>query len=217
MKTTVDVTKALADQTRLDILHRLAEGSASVAELVVFSDVSQSKVSNHLLALRSSGLVTRAKSGRKQIYSLANSNVLVLLESLAALSRPRNSQTSDSKLAYARTCYDHLAGMIGVEVFHRLLESSVIIRDEADPSLITLGERGESFFQKLGVELEAVTRAKRRFATSCLDWTEGESHLGGSLGAALCDRLIQRGYIVRQPGTRAVTITRKGQKVISRW
>jgi len=217
MKTTIDVTKALADQTRLDILHRLAEGPASVAELVIFSDGSQSKVSNHLLALRSSGLVIREKSGRKQIYSLANSNVLVLLESLAALSRPRNSLAANSNLAYARTCYDHLAGTVGVEVFHRLLESDVIICDETDSSLVRLGERGESFFQDLGIDLSAVTRAKRRFATACLDWTEGKSHLGGSLGAVLCDRFIQKGYIIRQPGTRAVTITRKGQNAVSRW
>lgn len=208
------IARALADSTRLTVLQRLSQGSASVSELVAASGASQSNVSNHLQVLRDSGLVNATRTGRKMVYELADSNVAVLLEAFSALTRPKAANPSAPAIADARTCYDHLAGKLGVEIYQRLERSGVIRIADGE---VSLGSNAEQFFDGMGIDLKTVTRAKRKFATRCLDWTEHEHHLGGSLGAALCDRLIQLGCVTKQPGTRAVSLTRKGKQLVAEW
>jgi DNA-binding transcriptional ArsR family regulator len=207
------VAQAVAEETRLAILHRLMEGPAAVAELVAGIGKPQSLVSNHLAVLKDANLVAFEREGRKSIYRLANASVATLVESLAALARGGSERGATPALARARTCYDHLAGALGVELYEGLLAARAL---EVDGDDVGLGPQGRALFTRLGVDLEAAAKTRRRFATACLDWTERKAHLGGSLGAALCDALVTRGWIVRRPRTRAVHVTPAGTRGLRR-
>jgi DNA-binding transcriptional ArsR family regulator len=207
------VAQGVADETRLAILHRLAEDRAAVAELIAELERPQALVSNHLKILRDANLVAFDRAGRKSIYRLANASVATLLESLAALSRSELRSRPTPELARARTCYDHLAGVLGVELFRRLVDSGALDVDADD---VALGSTGREVFGRLGVDVDQAAKARRRFAIACLDWTEREAHLGGSLGAALCGAFVTRGWVTRQPGSRALTVTRAGTATMRR-
>jgi DNA-binding transcriptional ArsR family regulator len=207
------VAGAVADETRLAILHRLTEDAAAVAELVAELDKPQALVSNHLRVLRDAKLVSFDRDGRRSIYRIANASVVTLLESLAALSRSGHEARATPAMSRARTCYDHLAGVVGVGLYRQLVEARALELHNED---VGLGPAGPEIFTRLGVDLEQAANARRRFATACLDWTERQAHLGGSLGAALCHTFVTRGWVVRQPGTRAVIVTRSGANAIRR-
>jgi DNA-binding transcriptional ArsR family regulator len=214
--TEVDVAQAVADGTRLEILHRLMEGPVSVSELAASLARSQPNVSNHLAVLREAGLVRVGREGRKSIYRLGSASVAVLIESISALARGPDPSRATPELARARTCYDHLAGALGVQLFDWLLAEGALARDRRDRDAIGLGPKGREVFEGLGVDLDTATRQRRRFALSCLDWTEKKAHLGGSLGAALSDAFTQRGWVVRQPGSRAVALSANGRRQLRR-
>jgi DNA-binding transcriptional ArsR family regulator len=211
-KSQIAVAQALADETRLDILHRLMEGPAAVSELVAESEKSQSLVSNHLAVLKASNLVAFEKDGRKSVYRLTNASVATLVESLTALSRNGSESRPTPALASARTCYDHLAGSLGVEIYDWLIKRKAIVMDGDD---VGVGPKGHEIFSKLGVDIDQATKSRRRFAIACLDWTEKKAHLGGSLGANLCAEFIARGWITRQTGTRAVQLTPSGKRKLN--
>jgi len=213
MRNEIGVAQAVAEETRLQILHRLMEGPAAVAELVAELGKPQSLVSNHLAVLKQSNLVAFDREGRKSIYRLTNASVATLLESLAALSRSGKDDRITPALAKARTCYDHLAGTLGVALYEGLVKAKAL---EPDGDDVGLGPNGAAVFAQLGVDIEKAAKARRRFAIPCLDWTERTAHLGGSLGAALCEAFVARGWIARRPGTRAVSLTRSGARALHR-
>jgi hypothetical protein len=121
----------------------------------------------------------------------------------------------DSALRAARTCYDHLAGRLGVAVAEALAGGGYV-ELAGDARLIT--EAGIEFFARIGIELDAITprsgrRSGRILCRPCLDWSERRPHIAGAIGAALCARSFAQGWIRRVDGTRAVTITPKGERV----
>jgi DNA-binding transcriptional ArsR family regulator len=207
------VAHAVADETRLAILHRLTEDRAAVAELVAELDRPQALVSNHLRVLRDANLVAFDRDGRRSIYRIANASVATLLEALAALSRSSHEARATPTLSRARTCYDHLAGVLGVELFQRLIDVHALEVHDED---VGLGPAGPEVFTRFGIDLERTAKARRRFATACVDWTERQAHLGGSLGAAVCHAFVTRGWVIRQPETRAVIVTRSGRDALRR-
>lgn len=204
------VAQAVADPIRLGILQRLMDGPASVSELVSAVAESQSKVSNHLAILRERDLVESERRGRRSIYRLKSPSVAVLIEALAALSRGRDPSRATPALAKARTCYDHLAGRLGVDLLERLVAAKALELQDAASGDLGLGPRGARVFARLGVDLD--TGSKRRFAFACDDWTEDGAHLGGALGAELCKTALQKGWVVRRPGTRALRVTPSGRR-----
>lgn len=212
----LEVARALAAPQRLAILHRLLEGPAAVSELVDALGESQPNVSNHLAILRGSGLVASEASGRRSSYELAGPTVAQLVESLTALAGSRGTDTRPvPALTAARTCYDHLAGRLGVDVYDALMRSRALSPTGADRGDVGLGAKGREAFRALGVDLDHAVASRRRFAYACLDWTERRAHLGGALGAALCQRMLALGWIARRPGTRAVRLTPAGRSGLS--
>ena len=213
VRSPVAIAAALADDTRMAVLNRLADGPASVSELVALLGQSQSKISNHLAQLRRVGLVTTRRAGRRVIYRLQGESIATLLEALGALSRGSDRSTATPALAKARTCYDHVAGSLGVALFDWLVAEGAI---RVDGDQVGLGPRGDEVFARIGVDVEAASRARRRFAVPCMDWTERQVHLGGSLGAALCSALVRRGWVERRPATRALRVTPAGRRGLRR-
>jgi len=131
------------------------------------------------------------------------------------LSASRETPTVPAPIAVARTCYDHLAGRLGVNLLQGLQRTGAVGRPRSDGA-IDLGPNAERVFGRLGVDLAGVASARRRFAFACLDWTEKQAHLGGALGAAVCTAAVERGWILRQPGTRAVLPTTSGRDGLRR-
>ncbi|HLZ58787.1 MAG TPA: metalloregulator ArsR/SmtB family transcription factor [Ktedonosporobacter sp.] len=209
----VSLAQALADPLRLVLLQHLMEGPATVSELQSLTDESQSKVSNHLALLRERDLVRATREGRQMIYTLRDATVGQLVESLTVVAGMIPAKLWKSpQLIAARTCYDHLAGRYGVALFDALLAQEAIKEPAEMHAVVELGPRGGEIFSKLGLNLSALQRERRRFAFACPDWTERRPHLGGSLGAALWAYVVERGWGVKEQGTRAIIVTDLGKQ-----
>jgi DNA-binding transcriptional ArsR family regulator len=209
------VARALGKPTRIRILVRLLHGPAAVTDLVTLTGSTQPNVSNHLAVLRDNGLVKGDRTGRQVRYRLASPSVAQLVEAIVVVSGAAGPRPpSNSPLAEARTCYDHLAGRLGVALLDALVKEGAIAQPGRG-GVIDLGPRAE-VFDRLGVDVARAARARRRFAFGCPDWTERRAHLGGALGAAVTTRLLEAEWLQRQRGTRAVLITSKGRRGLRR-
>src|SRR5581483_10573629 len=188
-----ELAQALADPLRLSILQQLMESPATVSELMSLTGETQSKVSNHLAVLRERNLVRTTRDRRQVIYSLRDASVGQLVESLSLVAgMVPTRQWKSSQMIIARTCYDHLAGRYGVALFDALIQQQAIAATSSHRGDVELGLHGEEVFGRLGLDLGAVRRERRRFAFACPDWTERRPHLGGALGAALWAQLVER-------------------------
>jgi hypothetical protein len=150
------------------------------------------------------------------IYELHDPAVARLIESLGQIGGAPVRTVKSAPIARARTCYDHLAGRLGVGVFGALVTARALKNAKSVPGDVALGPRAEPVFEALGIDLAPLRRERRRFATACLDWTERRPHLGGALGAAVWSEMTSRGWIVRRPGTRAVLVTDSGTRGLKR-
>ncbi|HZC07149.1 MAG TPA: metalloregulator ArsR/SmtB family transcription factor [Ktedonobacterales bacterium] len=224
----IALTQALADPLRLEILRELMGGPATVSELTALTGATQPNVSNHLALLRERGLVRATREGRQMRYDVQNPAVASLIEALVSVAGAparRASERVTPPLARARLCYDHLAGEVGVALFDALVardalrltdvtKSTARAGRAAPSAMVELGPAGAAIFGDLGVSVAEAQREKRRFAYPCVDWTERRPHLGGALGAALCAAAVARGWVARQPATRAVIVTDAGWQAL---
>ena len=215
------IAAAIADPVRLSVMMYLIRDKASVSELINHLDVAQSNLSNHLAILKKAGLIKSTSLGRQKIYELANADVAQLIELLLNL-QPASSKKEKliKPIQAARTCYDHLAGKLGVAIFDTLKQNGAIVyADNTTGEIklsrqeITPGPNAEVIFGKLGVEISAIT-SRRKFAFGCLDWTEKTPHLAGALGAALCKTFFDNKWIIRKDATRTISLTSNGKKAL---
>jgi DNA-binding transcriptional ArsR family regulator len=207
----------LADRSRVAMCLALLDGRAWTAgELGNHAGVARSTATEHLNLLVDAGLLAEERQGRHRYVRLANPELAQLVEDLAAAvgqaERPQSLRAvrASERLSAARTCYDHLAGGLGVALFDGLVAAGLI--DVSDGLVFTTA--GRTWFTDLtGAALEP--SRSRPLLRTCLDWTERRPHLGGALGAALCTELVERNWIVRSPDNRAVTITAAGSRALS--
>jgi len=210
-----EVAALVGDPARANILVALLGGRALTAtELAYASGVSPQTTSGHLGKLFAARLVMLMKQGRHRYYRLAGPHVAHMLESImhVAIDGPPRYQPrskTDDQMRRARTCYDHIAGALGVDLADSMIAHDfVVLGDEAGEVTLT----GMEFLTRLGVDL-AAARAKRRvFCRPCLDWTERRPHIGGAVGAALAKRCFELKWIERTRDSRALTITRAGRQ-----
>ena len=211
------LAKALGDPLRLAILHRLMEGPAAVADLVSTTGENQPKVSNHLAVLRERGLVVTKRRGRQTVYQLRDPSVAQLVETLSVISgAPLRLRHRQAPISLARTCYDHLAGKLGVALFDALVRLGVILPTDQIKGDLAIGPASAELLMRLGADIESAARTRRRFAYACLDWTERRPHLGGWLGASICDRFLEAGWVVKDSQSRAVFLTPAGRRALKR-
>src|SRR5579884_4523864 len=206
----------LADPGRTAILLALLEGRALPAgELARAANVSAQSASGHLAKLSRGGLITVQRDGRCRYYKLAGQRVANALEALGAIStvRPASeyiASKADKTLLLARSCYDHLAGRIGVGLTEAMQKQRVIMTEGERDFRVTA--RGAEWLAELGIVMEELRQSKRNLARRCLDWTERRPHIGGALGAALMRQFLAEGWLARSKGSRALRVTQKGQK-----
>lgn len=210
------VATLLGDPTRARMLQALHDSRALPAgELARRAGVSPSTASGHLARLADGGLVTVERGGRHRYYRLAGPDVARALEALTALAPvtpPRNLReaTIGDALAGARTCYDHLAGRLGVELTDALVERDAL---EDTGEAFQLGPEADAVLASLGIE---TLPSRRPHALRCLDWSERRPHVAGGIGAAICERALTSGWIERLPTSRAVRLTPAGKKAFAR-
>lgn len=204
----------IADPTRSTLLWTLADGRALPAcELALEARVGAPTISFHLGKLIAGGLVAAEKHGRHRYYRLADPALVGLLEQLATRSPAANARSfaegqNGKKLRFARSCYDHLAGRLGVLVTEKLVASGCLAPAGLD---YELSESGRDFFGRLGVDPSSLRTGRRAFARACLDWSERRHHLAGALGAAWLRHLLQQEFLKRPPTGRALLVTVTGR------
>ena len=213
------IANLFADPARAKILRTLIDGTMRPAgELAYTANISAQSASAHLAKLVDGGLLAQEAQGRHRYFRLANAQVADAIESLGSLSvaiRPRGPRSPlPSKLMpiqflNARTCYDHLAGEMAVQVCEAMLKARWLAQEGRDFRVTQLGEKK---LAALDVDLDAARRSRRVFARACVDLTQRRPHVGGALGAALLDLYVARSWILRARRSRVVTITPKGQE-----
>jgi DNA-binding transcriptional ArsR family regulator len=224
----------LADPARCKVLLALDDGRALPASVLADeAGVSRPTASSHLSKLTTAGLLTVETHGRNRYYRLAGPEVGMLLEQLGRLapSRPVRSLregTRAARLRSARTCYDHVAGRLGVQLMGSLLHRRALIGGDGryDPNRdggdalsspgrevsYELTDEGREFLTAVGVEMPTSRRPLVRY---CVDWTEQRHHLSGALGRAVFDRFLNAGWVKRVPRGRALTVTEDGRTALA--
>ena len=204
------IAAAIGEPARTRMLYCLLDNHARTGtELAVIADVSPSTASVHLNRLKTEGLVKVVVQGKHRYYSLQSAEVARVLEGLSVLAggaRPKFVPHTPGRLRAARTCYDHIAGTLGV-LLHDRLEAGGWLSNSYD--LTAAGVKG---FEALGVDIAETRGLHRRFAFACLDWSERRSHLGGALGAALLKLAIRKRWVTQELDSRALGVTSLGRR-----
>jgi DNA-binding transcriptional ArsR family regulator len=217
------IAAAIGEPARARMLYCLIDGHARTStELAMVAEVSPSTASVHLNRLKIERLVKVAVQGKHRYYSLEGRNVAGVLEGLSVLaggSRAKFVPNTPSRLRVARTCYDHIAGTLGVllhDRFRKLRWLSVDSTggDSAYDAAYDLTPDGTKALEALGIDLEVTRMLRRRFAYGCLDWSERRPHIGGALGAALLKVALKRKWVLQELDSRALDITRLGRREI---
>ncbi|HEY4142477.1 MAG TPA: helix-turn-helix transcriptional regulator [Pseudolabrys sp.] len=211
-----EVAALAGDPARANMLHALMDGRALTAsELAHAAGITPQTASGHLSQLAAAGLLTVNQQGRHRYHRLASPAVARMMESIMQVAaetapRPRKVFTGprDAALREGRTCYDHLAGRLGVSLADAMVSHGFIELD-TDAGIVTA--TGMALMQRLGIDLNP-NKKGRMLCRPCLDWSERRLHLAGTVGTALCAHCFEAGWIRRVDGTRAVTVTVKGQK-----
>ncbi|TDD34964.1 ArsR family transcriptional regulator [Actinomadura sp. KC06] len=212
----ISVAKLLADDTRAAICLALLDGRAWTAgELAQHVGVARSTATEHLTSLVEGGLLSQERQGRHRYVRLAGAPAAELIENLIAFSpRPEARQNSlrghrvAKAMAFARTCYDHLAGTLGVAISDRLVALGVLSEDD-----LILSDKGRAWFAEL-LGSELVSRTRRPLARPCLDWTERRPHLAGVAGQELLCHLTDQEWLTRYGPTRALRVTVTGKRAL---
>jgi DNA-binding transcriptional ArsR family regulator len=216
------IAAAIGEPARARMLYCLDDGRARTStELAIVAEVNPSTASVHLHRLEAQRLVKVLAQGKHRYYSLAGANVAAALEALSVLAggtRDVFVPNTPNRLRAARTCYDHIAGTLGVVLHDRLKamgwlsESS---RDSAEPdaaNAYTLTRSGTKAFESLGVDVASMRSLRRRFAYACVDWSERRPHIGGAVGAALLSLALKRKWVIQELDSRALAITGAGRR-----
>jgi DNA-binding transcriptional ArsR family regulator len=214
---------ALGDDTRLRLLMLLlsaGSGGMTVTDLAERLSLAQPRISTHLAILREVGLVEVRTSGRTRVYRAVGERAVPLLNAVKrAAGVDDGPQPSPAALREinrntpyrnARSCYDHLGGLAGVELLDQFVFDRWLVRNGGpdERPIYEPTDTGEAAIAKLGIDLDLIRTGRRVLACGCLDWTERRPHLGGGLGAAILSALESGGYVERNPETRGVQIVR---------
>lgn len=213
------ITALIADPSRAAMLSALLSGiSLPAGELAQCAKISPQTASTHLAKLVAGGLLSVTTAGRHRYFCLSNKQVAQALESLALIAPAQQARSLNEGLDMqavhrARTCYDHLAGALGVALTQALIDKGLIQQhDEA----YEVTEPGECWLDAFGIDRLQLQNQRRIFAAICLDWSERRPHLAGALGAAIAQRLFELKWIRRVDRSRAVKVTDFGRSGLKR-
>jgi DNA-binding transcriptional ArsR family regulator len=207
----------IGEPARATMLWKILDGRMHTAtELAIAADLSAQNASMHLGKLVKAGLLSVVKRGRLKYYQFANPNVAYVMEAMANLVprdnlMPPDDISDSSRIKYCRTCYDHLAGKVGVAITDKLLARKIIEVSNQD---FKISNSGMKWFDRLDISIPELMQSKRALARKCLDWSEKRPHISGAVGAALANQFFDLKWLQRVKGSRIVSVTPLGQKKI---
>jgi DNA-binding transcriptional ArsR family regulator len=211
----------IGDPVRAAILSALCDGRAQPAGALAYAArVSPQCASNHLAKLTEGGLLAVETEGRHRYYRLATPHVALAIEALAciapAIRSLENPRTSSARsLRFARSCYDHLAGRLGVAVAEEAEARGYLVVSDQASKRYAITAAGKHWLETIGVDIDTLKSATA-VARRCLDWTERRYHLAGPLGGVLLLRFTELGWLRRGPAARALSVTPIGAAQFSR-
>jgi DNA-binding transcriptional ArsR family regulator len=214
------VASLIADRHRARMLLALLGGTPqSGSALAEAAGISRSLASAHLKKLVAGQLVRAQASGRQQLYSIASESVADALEILtliapATKARSLTDTTRARSLRWARMCYDHLAGVVGVSVTEALITRGLLAEEDGT---YRMGAGGAEEFGRFGIDVGGLEQRTRPLMRPCMDWSEHRYHLAGSLGAALTSEFVDRRWIATREASRIVTVTTPGLAGLRDW
>ena len=214
------VASMIGDPARSNMVMALMSGlSLSAAELAREAAITPSTATGHLGKLEASGILVSSRQGRHRHFRIANSDVAHLVEALIAVATRAGHMRSrpgpkDEAMRHARSCYDHLAGRLAVEMFERWVAAR-ILRWQGE--VVELADKGRRFLIGHGIDIEAIERMKRPLCRTCIDWSERQHHLGGAVGAAVLANALERGWAARQAQHRMISFSTTGEKRFVDW
>lgn len=210
------VAAAIGEPARARMLYCLADGRARTStELAVVAEVTPSTASVHLQRLKAQRLVKVFAQGKHRYYSLEGAEVANVLEALSVLaggSRSAFVPGTPNRLRAARTCYDHIAGTLGVSLHDRFTALRWLSDGSSAGNAYELTPAGAEAFAALGIDIDSARTLRRRFAFACVDWSERRPHVGGALGAALLNVALKRKWVSQDLDSRALSVTKAGRR-----
>lgn len=213
------IANLVGDPARANMLTALIGGTALTAsELALEAGVSLPTASSHLAKLSEGGLLAVSSQGRHRYFRLSGAQVAGMLEAImgvAATVGPQRTRPGpkDEAMREARVCYDHLAGTQAVQMFDRFVAEEIVL---PGGDTVSLGRNAASFFAARGIDVAELSNSRRPLCRSCLDWSVRRSHLAGTLGAAILDRILAQKWARKEPGSRVVRFTSSGRQAFAK-
>jgi DNA-binding transcriptional ArsR family regulator len=208
------IAAAIGEPARARMLYSLADGRARTStELAMVANVTPSTASVHLRKLETQQLVKVFAQGKHRYYSLHRAEVAAALEALSVVAGGAGAAfvpNTPHHLRAARTCYDHIAGRLGVAIYDRFIALGLLSGPSGSGSDCALTEEGARALATLGIDVPGVRALRRRFAFACVDWSERRPHLGGALGSALLHAILKRKWAIQELDSRALQVTPEG-------
>lgn len=217
------IAALVGEPARTAMLLELVDGRAlTVNELATAGRVTPQTASRHLAQLVDAGLLVVEQQGRHRYHRLASSNVANMLESIMQLASANRDDRQnrvatgpkDRRMRSARMCYDHVAGRLGVAMADRLQADEALVFADGSGQVT---ERASTSLAVIGMTLDLSPQHKRALCRPCLDWSERRYHVAGQIGAALCQHLLARQWLRRDPNSRVLTVTPVGARALSDW
>jgi DNA-binding transcriptional ArsR family regulator len=207
------VAASIGQPARAAMLSALLGGEPlAVTDLAARAAVTPATASLHLRRLADDGLVVGRRRGRTHRYELASRQVASALEALQQLAPPTPARSlgganARAQLQFARSCYDHLAGQLGVAVTDALVEGGRLRRGRNE---FEVTDSGVAWLEQIGIDVTALRESRRGFALQCVDWSERRPHVAGAVGAALLSHFLTEGWLRRRRGRRTLELTSRG-------
>ncbi len=211
----VSISALMCEPTRARMLWNLLDGRAYTAsELSVVADTSPTSASNHLSKLLEAEIVKVEIQGRHRYYSLSNSEVAYAVEGLANLANNSankivKKEPDKNGVKYCRTCYDHLAGFVGVKIVETLETKGYLIKSK---NVYLVSEKGWNWFHFFNISKEDFNNNRRPITRQCLDWSERRPHLAGQLGADFLNKMGEKKWLKKVEFSRELIVTSKGRQ-----
>lgn len=211
----IGLSALICEPSRAKMLWNLLDGRAYTAsELSLVGDISPTSTSNHLTKLLEAGLLKVETQGRHRYFSFSRPEVAYVVESLANLAKGNTNEKmkvpGETKgVKFCRTCYDHLAGFVGVRITEAFEDNGLI--EKADKTYIVT-KAGWTWFANFDISENAMLNQRRPITRQCLDWSERRPHLAGQLGALVLNRMLEKQWFKKVKFSRELVVTYKGQQ-----
>ena len=209
------IASAIGDPVRAEMLTALMAGRALTAtELATHAGITKQTGSTHLRRLLDARLISMHAQGRHRYFAIANESVAELIERMTGIAADAatvrlHTGPREPALRKARVCYDHLAGELAVSMYERFAQARWL---RFEHEALTLTSDGENAIANFGIDLERVRTQRRALCRVCMDWSERRNHLAGALGAAILDRIVDRGWAKRERASRLIKFKPSGER-----